>query len=105
MLQADFDDDGKTDVAVTITRGKAQGVVVCFASGVAVLGAGMPFNDMKDLDFTEWRIHPKNRPVARGAGAGRPPALSGDALVFGWESGSGLVYWNGRRFVWYQQGD
>jgi hypothetical protein len=38
-------------------------------------------------------------------GVGRPPALSGDAFVLEWESGSGIVYWNGTKFIWYQQGD
>ena len=88
-------------------RGTAQGVIVCRSGGSSpiALGAGIPFNQMKDLDFTSWRIHPKAIPVARGVGAGQPPVLSGDALLLEWESGSGIVYWNGRRFVWYQQGD
>jgi hypothetical protein len=106
-LQGDFDGDGKPDCAVIVTRGRAQGVAVCRANGAppVVLGAGAPFNDMKDLDFTSWQVHGKNRRVARGFGAGRAPALLGDALLLEWESASAIVYWSGRRFLWYQQGD
>jgi hypothetical protein len=106
-LNADFDGDAKPDVAAVVSRGKQQGLAVCLSGAPApvVLGAGVAFNDMKDLDFTAWRLHPKNQRVARGAGQSRPPMLKGDALYLEWESASAIVYWNGKRFVWYQQGD
>ncbi|MGH9721825.1 MAG: hypothetical protein ACRD8O_16575 [Bryobacteraceae bacterium] len=106
-LQGDFDGDGKPDLAVLVTRGREQGVVVCRGGTppASVLGAGIPFNEMKDLDFTAWRIHPASRKVGRGATARRPPSLAGDALYLEWESASAIVYWNGKRFAWYQQGD
>jgi hypothetical protein len=106
-VRGDFDGDGKPDNAVVVNRRREQGILVC-RSGAAsplVLGAGVAFNDMKNLDFTAWRIHSKNQRVARGVGQGRPPVLTGDALVLEWESASAIVYWNGKRFVWYQQGD
>jgi hypothetical protein len=95
-LQGDFDGDGKTDIAVVVSRAGKQGVVVC-RSGVKpdVLGAGTPFNDMRDLDFTAWRLHP----------ASRRPKLARDALYLEWESASAIVYWNGKRWAWRQQGD
>jgi hypothetical protein len=107
VRRGDFDGDGKSDQAVVVTRGRKQGVLVCWGSGArpAVLGAGVAFHEMTDLDFTEWRLHSHKQRVARGFGAGRPPALLGDALLLEWESGSGIVYWNGKRFAWYQQGD
>ena len=107
VQQADFDGDGKPDYAVLVERGGEQGVVVCRSGGAAavILGAGVAFNQMKNLDFTTWRVHPKKQPVGRGAGAGRPPVLAGDALYLEWEGGSGMVYWRSNRFVWYQQGD
>ena len=106
FLRGDFDGDGKADLAVVVGRKRKRGIVVCRAAGAPiVLGAGLAFNDMADLDFSGWSLHPRKRAVARGAGVGRPPALAGDALLLEWESGSGLVYWNGKRFVWYQQGD
>src|SRR5262249_3294922 len=107
VLRGDFDGDGKPDEVVAVTRNRQQGVIVCRGSGDSpvVLGAGTAFNEMVDLDSTAWRVHPRHRHVARGFDAERPPALAGDALLLEWESASGLVHWNGKRFVWYQQGD
>jgi hypothetical protein len=106
LLHGDFDGDGKPDDAVLVTRNRQQGIVICRTGGAPiVLGAGAVFNDMANLDFSAWRVHPRNQRVGRGATQRHPPALSGDALLLEWESGSGLVYWNGKRFVWYQQGD
>ncbi len=106
-LKGDFDGDAKPDYAVVVNRGKQQGIAACLSATVSpvVLGAGAAFNDMQNLDFTAWRLHPKSRRVARGFGQGRPPVLKGDALYLEWESGSAIVYWKGKRFVWYQQGD
>ena len=106
-LEGDFDGDGKPDYAVLAMRGGAQGIIVCRegAAGPLILGAGAPFNEMKNLDFTAWRIHPRSRRVAPGAGQKRPPILAGDALYLEWESGSAVVYWKDSRFMWYQQGD
>ena len=106
LLHGDFDGDGKPDFAVAVVRKTAQGVVVCRSSGSPiVLGAGRAFNEMINLDFAGWRLHPKSIKVPRGAGAGTPPILKGDALLLEWESASAVVYWDGARFVWYQQGD
>ena len=104
---ADFDGDGKPDHAVLVKHGPEQGIVVCRGGAAApvVLGAGIVFNEMSNLDFTAWRTHAKSHRVERGAGQGRLPVLSGDALVLEWESASAVVYWNGKRFLWYQQGD
>ena len=98
-LQGDFDGDGKADIAVLVSRAGKQGVLIC-RGGVKpdVLGAGTPFNDMRDLDFTAWRLHSRSAKVAR-------PKLVGDALYLEWESASAIVYWNGKRWAWYQQGD
>jgi hypothetical protein len=106
-LRGDFDGDGKPDYAVVANRGREQGIVVCRSGAAApvVLGAGVAFNYMKNLDFTAWRVHLKSRRVTRGVGERRPPVLTGDALVLEWESASAIVYWNGKRFIWYQQGD
>jgi len=106
-LEGDFDGDGKRDRAEIVMRGKDQGITIHLSSYTTpvTLGAGNAFNDMKNLDFTAWQLHRKNKRIARGMGAGRPPVLLGDAFLLEWEGGSGIVYWNGKRFVWYQQGD
>lgn len=70
-----------------------------------VLGAGTEFSQMKNIKFDGWQVHPKSRRVERGVGEGKPPVLLADAILIEEESASGLVYWNGKRFIWYQQGD
>jgi hypothetical protein len=52
-----------------------------------------------------WQVYPRG-PVEEGVEAGPPPKLRGEALlVEKSESASALIYWNGKRYVWYQQGD
>jgi hypothetical protein len=42
----------------------------------------------------------------RGAGEAIVPRLHGEALLVGKsEAASALIYWNGKRYVWFQQGD
>ena len=107
-LRGDIDGDGKLDYAVLITNSRSErGVAVCLAATrkPIILGAGSVFDGDSDLTFGVWRIFPKG-PVGRGVEAGPPPILRGDALLLIWpESASGLVYWDGRGFRWYQQGD
>jgi len=106
-LRADFDGDGKIDHAVLMTNEKGQIVIaVCRAARAdkaeIVDIAAVP---MGEREFDAWTVFPKGR-VQRGVEAGRPPILRGDALYVEWsESASGLVYWDGRQFRWYQQGD
>ena len=107
-LRGDFDGDGKPDHAVLITNTKEErGIAVCRTVGTKpeILGAGSVFHQMADLTFGVWRVFAKGL-VERGVEAGPPPLLRGDALLLIWpESASGLVYWDGRAFRWYQQGD
>lgn len=91
-----------------IRKDNQQGIMICRSVGVkpTVLGAGIEFNQMKDLNFNAWQVHPKSRRVQAGIGEGKAPTLIGDAILIEWEeSASALVYWDGGRFVWYQQGD
>jgi len=107
-LRGDFDGDSRPDHAVLIRRNNQQGVMICRVGSAKpiVLGAGTEFSQMKDLRFDAWQVHPRGRRVERGVGEGKPPVLLGDAILMEWEeSASALVYWNGKRFVWYQQGD
>lgn len=107
-LRGDFRGDGKPEVAVLITAATTgeKGVAVCGgANKPVVLGAGSTFQKVKDLSFDAWHVYPKGS-VHRGVEAGAPPVLRGEAMILEWsESASGLVYWNGKTFRWYQQGD
>ena len=52
-----------------------------------------------------WHVF-RHGPVQRGADGKPPPKLRGDALmVIKTEAASGLIYWDGKRYGWYQQGD
>lgn len=107
-LRADFDGDGRADYAVLITNSKAaRGIAVCRAGSrtAVIVGAGVVLKKMSDFDFGAWMVFPKG-PVEKGVGEGAPPRLLGDAISIIWpESASALLYWDGQRFRWYQQGD
>ena len=113
-LRGDFDGDGKSDYAILVLSKKdhLRGIAVWLSSKgkIFVLGAGHPFKfshgDSVDFEFIEtWQVHGK-KPVESGVQAGPPPKLIGEALLVGkTESASGLIYWNGKQFAWYQQGD
>jgi hypothetical protein len=108
----DFDGDGRLDVALLVKNkvtGKVGIVVIHSGSRPAVLlGAGTPWMGNPRYDFNwmdAWQIYPRG-PVGQGAGEGKPPILKGDAiLAIKTESASGLIYWTGAAYRWYQQGD
>jgi hypothetical protein len=113
-LRGDFDGDGKADYALRIKSkaGNASGIAIWLSSlrKLVVLGAGVPFNVSgsvaSNLDFLNtWQVYGK-RQVERGVESGPAPHLIGEAILAGKSgSASGLIYWNGKSFVWYQQGD
>ena len=113
-LRGDFDGDGKADYAFRIKSKseKASGIAIWLSTKrkMLILGAGIPFtvsgSSVSNLDFLDiWRVYEK-KTVERGVGAPLPPRLLGEAILAGKsESASGLIYWNGKSFAWYQQGD
>ena len=110
-LQADFNGDGRADIAVLV-REKATdrgGILIVHFGGNQhfVVGAGNSFdNGRDDLSWMDaWHTYARGV-VARGADEREPPSLLGDAiLVIKTEASSGLVYWTGTEYAWYQQGD
>lgn len=113
-LRGDFDGDGKIDYALRIKSkaNNSSGIAIWLSSvrKFTVLGSGTPFkvanSQVSNLDFLNtWQVYGR-RPVERGVAAGPPPRLVGEAILAGKRgSASGLIYWNGKSFVWYQQGD
>jgi hypothetical protein len=110
-LTGDFDGDGKPDIAILVIRksSKKIGIAVCHSSTnkVFFIGAGTQVgnggDNLKWMDI--WRVTPKAT-AARQIGRASAALLKGDALhVEKSESASALIYWNGRRYVWRQQGD
>jgi hypothetical protein len=110
-VNGDFNGDRRTDTAVLIkeTGSGKIGIAIIHAGAksIIVLGAGRKFGNGGD-DFRwmdAWHLYPRG-PVQRGADETAPPVLKGEALmVIKTESASGLIYWNGKRYGWYQQGD
>jgi hypothetical protein len=105
-LRGDFNGDSKPDYAVWIeevSTGK-KGIAICLgevSQSLHVLGAGTPFeleggrrfDDFKE-DFDLWGVRDRGKLSKKGDGLYLAHA----------ESGSGLVYWDGKRFVWLQLG-
>ncbi|OLE49410.1 MAG: hypothetical protein AUG46_00445 [Acidobacteria bacterium 13_1_20CM_3_58_11] len=112
-LRGDFDGDGKADYAFAVIskKDKTKGIGIWLSSQkrVLVLGAGHPFEYAvlitKDMNFDVWKVYGK-REVEQGVTKAHPQKLVGEAILVGKsESASGLVYWTGKAFTWYQQGD
>jgi hypothetical protein len=99
FLLGDFNHDGQQDVAV-LARHKGSGKL-----GILILHNG------------EQRIHPLGCGTAIGNGGdhfdwmdfwrlGKSRATKAAALYVGREgSASGLIYWNGVKYIWEQMGD
>ena len=111
QLDGDFDGDGKPDVAILVRQRSSGkiGIAVCHssASKVVFIGAGTEVGNGGDnFDWMDiWKVIPKAT-AAKKIGKGAAAMLKGDALrVEKSESASALIYWNGRRYVWRQQGD
>jgi len=107
-LRGDFNGDGKIDVAVLVKQRSTGKTGIAIINGptdeVTVLGAGTAIGNGGD-DF-EWMDSWETYAKGRTANGTRVPKLRGDALLVSHsEAASALIYWNGRRYVWLQQGD
>jgi hypothetical protein len=107
-LRGDFDRDGKTDLAVLVKQRSTGKLGIAIVHGVTnkvtILGAGTGIgNGGDDFEWMDsWEIYPNNRV----AGGTKIPKLQGDALLVSKsEAASALIHWNGKRYIWLQQGD
>jgi hypothetical protein len=107
-LHGDFDGDSKIDVAALVkehSTGKIGIAIIHGTTGkVTILGAGTAIgNGGDDFEWMDsWEIYAKDH-ATTGTSV---PKLRGDALLVSKsESASALIYWNGKRYVWLQQGD
>jgi len=109
-LEGDFNGDGKMDIAVFVrerSTGKLGIAIVPGTNGkITILGAGIGIgNGGDDFEWMDsWKVYSKTR--AAHAPDETSPRLRGDALmVEKSEAASALIYWNGKKYVWSQQGD
>jgi len=108
-LRGDFNGHGSLDVAVLVKQRSTGKVGIAIIHGgmskVTILGAGLVIgnggDDFKWMDY--WQVYPKGN-VARGA-VGTPQLREEVLLVGESEAASGLIYWNSKRYVWFQHGD
>jgi hypothetical protein len=107
-LRGDFNGDGKIDIAALVKQRSTGKVGIAIIHGatdkVIVLGAGTAVdNGGDDFEWMDsWEIYSKDRMVSGTS----VPKLRGDALLVSKsEAASALIYWNGKRYVWLQQGD
>jgi hypothetical protein len=106
--RGDLDGDGKIDVAVLVKERLTEKIGIAIINGatdkVTIVGAGTAIgNGGDDFEWMDsWEIYSKDR-IANGTSV---PKLRGDALLVSKsEAASALIYWNGKRYVWLQQGD
>jgi hypothetical protein len=111
-LSGDFDGDGKEDIAVVVRQAATakRGIAIWQSHSHTwqVVGAGHAVGEGGD-DFSwmdAWSVYPKGKRVEEGVEAGPPPRLRGDGLlVEKTEAASAIIYWSGKNYRWYQQGD
>jgi hypothetical protein len=110
-LDGDFNGDGKMDTAVLVKERSTGKLGIAILDGttgkVTILGAGNGIgNGGDDFEWMDsWQVYSKTR-GAHAPGEKSVLHLRGDALlVEKSEAASALIYWNGKKYVWSQQGD
>lgn len=110
-LHADLNGDGQLDTAILVKERSSGKTGVAIVHGgsrqLLVFGAGRDFGNGSD-DFPgldAWYVYRRGA-VGQGVTDKPPPRLVASALMLiKTESASALLYWDGRRYRWYQQGD
>jgi len=110
-LRGDFDGDGEMDFAFLVIQNKTKkkGIAIMHSGSnkIFIVGAGRPCGNGGD-DFrwmNIWSVYPRGKVELR-VGKTTIPNLCGEALhVEKSGSASGLILWDGKKYVWYQQGD
>ena len=107
-LRGDFTGDGKLDVAALIKHRWSGKIGIAIVDGATkkatILGAGTSIgNGGDDFEWMDsWKIYPRDQMATHTS----VTKLDRDALfVSKTEAASALLYWNGKRYIWLQQGD
>jgi hypothetical protein len=111
-LRGDFDADGKIDYALAIIEIKSgkKGILIYHTGTKEIFfaGAGKKIPNSYGDSFhwmDAWKVYDK-KDVGIGVGETKKLVLKGEAiLAMKLESSSGIIYWDGKQYRWYQQGD
>ena len=111
-LRGDFDGDKKTDYALAVfeIKTKKKGVLIYHPAKKKyfLVGAGRSIPNGWGDDYAymdAWEVYDKKE-IGKGVSDAEIPKLNGEAiLIQKLESSSGLIYWNGKEYRWYPQGD
>jgi hypothetical protein len=109
-LRGDFNGDRRSDLAILIKEKKTGKVgIAIFHDGrrdVFIVGAGNAIGNGGD-DFkwmNVWSVHQKGK--VQSPEEEKSLQLIGEALsVEKGDSASGLIYWDGKKYKWYQMTD
>ena len=113
FLRGDFNGDKKIDYALAVIELKTnkKGILIYHPATKTVfrLGAGKQIPNGYNLDdmnwMDAWHVYDKKE-IEQGVTGQKPPKLIGEAIyAFKLESSSGIIYWDGKEYKWYQQGD
>ena len=111
-LRGDFNGDKKTDYALAVIESKTdkKGILIYHPATkkyfLAGAGKSIPNGHGDDYPWMDaWEVSDE-KIVEQGVTDLKPPKLIGEAiLVQKLESSSGLIYWDGKEYSWYHQGD
>ncbi|MFZ6009796.1 MAG: hypothetical protein ACOYXT_05550 [Bacteroidota bacterium] len=111
-LRGDFDGDTKTDYVLAVIESTTdkKGFLIYHPSTKKyfLIGAGKSIQGGYGDNYwmiDAWEVSDE-KVVGQGVTNLKPPKLIGEAiLVQKLESSSGLIYWDGKEYKWYQQGD
>lgn len=112
-LRGDFNGDKKIDYALAVIESKTdkKGILIYHPATKTTfkLGAGKRIPNGYERDdmgwMDAWHICNKKE-IEQGVTDQKPPKLIGEAIyAFKLESSSGIIYWDGKEYKWYQQGD
>jgi hypothetical protein len=111
-LRGDLNGDNKMDYALAVIEVKSgkKGILIYHTDNKKyyIIGAGTVIPNSYGDDFRwmdAWKIY-DNKMVGIGVGETKKLILKGEAiLAMKLESSSGIIYWDGDVYRWYQQGD
>jgi hypothetical protein len=111
-LRGDFNGDKKVDYALAVIESTTdkKGILIYHPATkkyfLAGAGKAIPNGHGDDYQWMDaWEVSDE-KIVGQGVTDLKPPKLIGEAIVVQkLESSSGIIYWDGKEYRWYQQGD